>query len=247
MARVSATVALPLEPGGGSLPDGSHLTWLNAPSGKKQDRLPVRAAEHKRSCPAAAGRRKYPDLTDHHPAGPPAAPEGAVRDTYLTGGARRRPRSARTKRPSPAPEPRCGPVLRSGSPPLVILEAWAWLAGTQLVRASAAAARRTGAAGPAPCGAEDSAPVTADKESFTPVSRHAIRSMTSPRSPPRRRWKQSPPRPRPRPAPPAQPERPRAAALKRARKTPPEIPARHRHQADRHRKPQITAFAPGFS
>ena len=31
---------------GGWLPDGSRMTWLNAPSGKKQDRLPVRAAEH---------------------------------------------------------------------------------------------------------------------------------------------------------------------------------------------------------
>ena len=46
IARVSATVALPLEEGGGWLPDGSRMTWLNAPSGKKQDRLPVRAAEH---------------------------------------------------------------------------------------------------------------------------------------------------------------------------------------------------------
>ena len=37
IARVSATVALPLEEGGGWLPDGSRMTWLNAPSGKKQD------------------------------------------------------------------------------------------------------------------------------------------------------------------------------------------------------------------
>ena len=28
------------------LSDGSRLTWLNAPSGKGEDRLPVRAAEH---------------------------------------------------------------------------------------------------------------------------------------------------------------------------------------------------------
>ena len=28
------------------LSDGSRLTWLNAPSGKEEDRLPVRAAEH---------------------------------------------------------------------------------------------------------------------------------------------------------------------------------------------------------
>jgi len=72
-----------------------------------------------------------------------------------------------------------GPVLRSGSPRLVIQEAWAWLAGTQLVRASAAAALRTGAAAARALRREDSAPVTADEESFTAVWRHAIRSMTS--------------------------------------------------------------------
>jgi hypothetical protein len=46
VARVKAGISLPAEPGGW-LPDGSRLTWLNAPSGKKQDRLAVRAAEHK--------------------------------------------------------------------------------------------------------------------------------------------------------------------------------------------------------
>ena len=44
VARVSATVALPLEPGGGWLPDGSRLTWLNAPSARKPARSLVRAA-----------------------------------------------------------------------------------------------------------------------------------------------------------------------------------------------------------
>jgi hypothetical protein len=33
-----------------------------------------------------------------------------------------------------------GPVLRSGSPRLVVQEFWAWMCGTQLVRASTAAA-----------------------------------------------------------------------------------------------------------
>ena len=56
VARVSATVALPLEPGGGWLPDGSRMTWLNAPSGKKQDRLPVRAAEHNAVLPCGDGQ-----------------------------------------------------------------------------------------------------------------------------------------------------------------------------------------------
>jgi hypothetical protein len=58
-----------------------------------------------------------------------------------------------------------GPVLRSGSPRLVISEAWAWLTATHLVRASAAAALPSQAA--------------ADEESFTAARHHAIRSMTS--------------------------------------------------------------------
>ncbi len=57
VARVSATVALPLAPGGGWLPDGSRMTWLNAPSGKKQDRLPVRAAEHNAVLPGGDGKQ----------------------------------------------------------------------------------------------------------------------------------------------------------------------------------------------
>ena len=56
VARVSATVALPLEPRGGWLPDGSRMTWLNAPSGNKQDRLPVRAAEHNVILPCGDGK-----------------------------------------------------------------------------------------------------------------------------------------------------------------------------------------------
>ena len=44
VAPVKAGISLPAEPGGGWLPDGSRMTWLNAPSGRKEDRLPVRAA-----------------------------------------------------------------------------------------------------------------------------------------------------------------------------------------------------------
>ncbi len=55
----------------------------------------------------------------------------------------------------------------------------AWLTATQLVRASAAAALRTEAAAARALRRENSAPVTADEESFTAVWRHAIRSMTS--------------------------------------------------------------------
>ena len=72
-----------------------------------------------------------------------------------------------------------GPVLRSGSPRLVIQEAWAWLTATQMTRASAAAALRSEAAQARALRREDAAPVTADEESFTAVVRHMIRSMTS--------------------------------------------------------------------
>ena len=85
VARVSATVALPLAPGGGWLPDGSRMTWLNAPSGKKQDRLPVRAAEHNAALPRGDGEEVSETCTvittllDHE-----AAPADAVREAYLT-------------------------------------------------------------------------------------------------------------------------------------------------------------------
>jgi hypothetical protein len=55
VARVKSDLALPLTPDGW-LSDGSRLSYLNAPSGKKDDRLPVRAAEHNVVCPAATGR-----------------------------------------------------------------------------------------------------------------------------------------------------------------------------------------------
>ena len=182
VARVSATVALPLEPGGGWLPDGSRLTWLNAPSGKKQDRLPVRAAEHNVVLPGGDGQEEVSEtctvittVLDHQ-----AAPAGAVRETYLTRWSASETTFGEDKTTiTGAGNRTSGPVLRSGSPRLVIQEAWAWLAGTQLVRASAAAALRTGAAAARALRREDSAPVTADEESFTAVWRHAIRSMTS--------------------------------------------------------------------
>jgi hypothetical protein len=72
-----------------------------------------------------------------------------------------------------------GPVLRSGSPRLVIQEAWAWLTATQLVRASEAAALRGEHAAARALRRKDAAPVTADEESFTAARHHMIRSMTS--------------------------------------------------------------------
>ena len=71
-----------------------------------------------------------------------------------------------------------GPVLRSGTPRLVIQEFWAWMTATQLVRASAAASLATeAAAARALRRREDSGPVTTDQVSFTTARHHAVCSM----------------------------------------------------------------------
>jgi hypothetical protein len=83
--RVKAGISLPAEPGGGWLPDGSRMTWLNAPSGQKQDRLPIRAAEHNAVLPCGDGEEVSETCTlittllDHQPAS-----AAAVREAYLT-------------------------------------------------------------------------------------------------------------------------------------------------------------------
>jgi hypothetical protein len=57
IARVKDGIALPFAdgPDRGRLPDGSRLSWLNAPSGKKQDRLPVRVTGHPALVPGPDG------------------------------------------------------------------------------------------------------------------------------------------------------------------------------------------------
>ena len=181
VARVSATVALPLEEGGGWLPDGSRLTWLNAPSGKKAGRLPVRAAEHSVILPRGDGTEVsgtctvITTLLDHE-----AAPADAVRETYLTRWSASETTFGEDKTTiTGAGNRTSGPVLRSGSPRLVISEAWAWLTATQLTRASEAAALRGEHAAARALRRKDAAPVTADQESFTAARHHMIRSMTS--------------------------------------------------------------------
>ena len=181
-ARVSATVALPLAPGGGWLPDGSRLTWLNAPSGRKEDRLPVRVTEHNAIMPAEDGSEQVSEtctiittLLDHR-----AAPAAAVRDAYLTRWSASETTFGEDKATiTGAGNRTSGPVLRSGSPRLVIQEAWAWLAATQLTRASEAAALRGEHAAARALRRRNHAPVTADEESFTAARHHMIRSMTS--------------------------------------------------------------------
>jgi Insertion element 4 transposase N-terminal len=182
VARVSATVALPLEPGGGWLPDGSRRTWLNAPSGKKEDRLPVRVAEHNAVVPSGDGKGEVSEtctiittILDHQ-----AAPADAIRETYMTRWSASETTFGEDKTTiTGAGNRTSGPVLRSGSPRLVISEAWAWLTSTQLTRASEAAALRGGHAAARALRRKDAAPVTADEESFTAARHHVIRTMTT--------------------------------------------------------------------
>jgi hypothetical protein len=75
-----------------------------------------------------------------------------------------------------------GPVLRSGTPRLVIQEFWAWMTATQLVRASAAASLTTEAAAARGLRRrEGSGPVTTDQVSFTVARHHAVCSMVQSR------------------------------------------------------------------
>ena len=88
IARMREGISLDSEdgPGRGWLPDGSRMSWLNAPSGRKEDRLPVRVTEHNAILPSGDGTEEISEtctvittLLDHR-----AAPADAVRETYLT-------------------------------------------------------------------------------------------------------------------------------------------------------------------
>ncbi|MBO0775850.1 MAG: transposase domain-containing protein [Actinobacteria bacterium] len=184
IARVKAGIALPFEdsPGRGWLPDGSRMTWLNAPSGRKAGRLPVRAAEHNAVFPAGCGKEDVSEtctvittLLDHA-----EATADQVREAYLTRwGADETPFGQDKATIAGAGKRTSGPVLRSGRPRLVIQEAWAWLTGTQLVRASAATSLTGSYAAARALRRKDARPVTADEESFTAAWHCAVRSMTA--------------------------------------------------------------------
>ncbi len=253
IARVKEGISLGFEdgPGRGWLPDGSRMTWLNAPSGRKPDRLPVRAAEHNAILPGGDGTQVSETCTvittllDHE-----AAPAEAVRDTYLTRWSASETTFGEDKTTiAGAGNRTSGPVLRSGSPRLVIQEAWAWLTATQLTRAGEAAALRSEHAAARALRRQDAAPVTADEESFTAARHHMIRSMTSSQVTAASSL-----------------EAIAAAgdAAARAMLRTLNVPSRHRH-SDRMQKarpkfphatatkttvtgkPQVTVFAPGFS
>ena len=173
-------------------------------------------------------------LLDHE-----AAPADQVREAYLTRWSASETTFGEDKTTiTGAGNRTSGPVLRSGRPRLVIQEAWAWLTATQLTRAGEAAALRSEAAAARALRRKDAAPVTADEESFTAARHHMIRSMTSPQVTATSSLDaiaaaaDAAAR-----AVPAHPERPRtAAALETGAESPPEIPARHRHQDDHHRE-----------
>jgi hypothetical protein len=179
VARAKSDLALPLAPGGW-LPDGSRLSWLNAPSGKKSDRLPVRVAEHNAVLPRGDGQEVSETCTlittllDHHTAG-----ADQIRGAYQS----RWPASETTfgedkTTITGAGDRTSGPVLRSGTPRLVIQEFWAWMTATQLVRASAAASLTTETAAARGLRRRvGSGPVTTDQVSFTVARHHAICSM----------------------------------------------------------------------
>ena len=253
IARVKEGISLDFEngPDRGWLPDRSRMSWLNAPSGKEADRLPVRVAEHNAIMPRGDGTETVSEtctvittLLDHQ-----AAPAEPVREAYLTRWSASETTFGEDKTTiAGAGNRTSGPVLRSGCPRLVIQEAWAWLTATQLTRASAAAALRGEAAQARALRRKDSALVTADEESFTAVRRHMIRSMTSPRSRPPRRWKRSPQQPTPPPAPPCTlstcPGRQRHS--ERAQKARPKFPHVTATKTTVTGKPQVTVFAPGY-
>jgi len=184
IARAREGIALPFAegPDRGWLPDGSRISWLNAPSGKRADRLPVRVTEHNVTMPGPDGKGQVSEtctiittLLDHQ-----AVPAQAVRDAYLTRWSAAETTFGEDKSTiAGAGNRTSGPVLRSGCPRLAISEAWAWLTATQLVRASETAALRSGYAAARALRRRDQAMVTADEESFTAARHHAIRSMTS--------------------------------------------------------------------
>jgi hypothetical protein len=184
IARLKEGISLGFEegPDSGWLPEGSRLTWLNAPSGKKQDRLPVRVTEHNAIMPSGDGKEDASEtctvittLLDHE-----AAPADQVREAYLTRWSASETTFGEDKTAvTGAGNRTSGPVLRSGCPRLAIQEAWAWLTGTQLVRAGEAAALRSEHAAARAQRRKDAAPVTADGESFTAARHHMIRAMTS--------------------------------------------------------------------
>ena len=166
-------------------------------------------------------------LLDHE-----AAPADQVRDTYLTRWSASETTFGEDKTTITGAGNRTRPVLRSGSPRLVIQEAWAWLTATHLVRAGEAAALRSEHAAAARCAAAAPGRSPRTRNPSPPPASTYSAPWNPPRSRPPRHWKRSPPQPTAPLARLCTPSTSPAGSGTPARpESTPEIPARHRHQA----------------
>ena len=240
IARVKGGIALPFQdtPGKGWLPDGSRTSWLNAPSGKKEDRLPVRVAEHSVLVTGPDGEevRRPAPWSPPSPtswrcplpaSGRPIPPVDRVETTFGEDKATITGAGNRTS----------GPVLRSGCPQLVLQEAWAWLTATQLVRAGEAATLRSEEAAARALRRKTRGRSPPTRNPSPPPGTTPSAPWKPPRSPLPPPSRRSPPRRRRRPRSPARPQHPwpEPALPSRAESTP-EIPAHVSDQAHRDRE-----------
>jgi hypothetical protein len=174
--RVKSGINLPVTQDGW-LPDGSRLTYLDEPGHHKvADRLPLRVAEHNVVLPGTDGdvSETYTiatTLLDHQ-----AADADTLRTAYPMRWSASETTIGENKTTVTGAGPATTPCLRSGEPGLVYQELWAWLAATQLVRASAAAAAGTRSAA-AITARRQTGPAGTDQVSFTTMRRAATASM----------------------------------------------------------------------
>lgn len=167
--RVKQGITLPAVPGGW-LGDGSRMSYLNAPSRRAADRLPVRVVEHNVTVPGPGETVSElyclaSTLLDHQ-----RFPAEAIREAYPQRWSASETTIGENKATVTGAGPSTGPSLRSGEPDLVRQEFWAWLTGAQLVRKSGAAITASTTTGRA-------RPVTTDQISFTGIRREVNRSM----------------------------------------------------------------------
>ena len=174
--RVKSGINLPVT-AGGWLPDGSRLTYLDEPARHRAgDRLPLRVAEHNVVLPGSGGEvsETYTiatTLLDHR-----AADAEVLRAAYPMRWSASETTIGENKTTVTGAGPATTPCLRSGEPELIYQELWAWLAATQLVRASAAAATATSTAA-AITARRPAGPAGTDQVSFTTMRRAATASM----------------------------------------------------------------------
>jgi Insertion element 4 transposase N-terminal/Transposase DDE domain len=168
--RVKKGIALP-PVAGGWLRDGSRMSYLNAPTRRVADRLPVRVVEHHATIPGTEEVSELyclaSTLLDHQ-----AFPAEAIRDAYPRRWSASETTIGENKTTVTGAGPSTGPILRSGEPALVRQEFWAWLTATQLIRKAAA-----GAALAATARKGTARPVSTDQISFTTMRREATRSL----------------------------------------------------------------------